>query len=109
MAPDYAYDNSSGLLGLQLDAVELQRPPDRALQLGDRLVEIGARAQLGGLCRDVRRLPLQDQEDGADAGVEAAALARVLLECVAARRRRGGEPLLRRADGLERVPYLRLD
>ena len=76
---------------------------------GDGLVQVGAGAQFAGLGGDERGLAFEDEEDGADAGVEAAALAVVLLLGVAALRRGRLESLLRRAHGLHRVAHFAFD
>ena len=50
---------------LQLHPVPLERTPDGALELGDGLIVIGARAQLERLRRDVDGLTLEDEENRA--------------------------------------------
>ena len=57
----------------------------RAMECGDRLIQIRARTQLARLRADQRGLTLQYEENGREARVEAAALAVVLLLRVAMR------------------------
>src|SRR4029453_5821571 len=70
----------------QLHVVLLQRRADRPIEDGDRLIEVGAGAELQRLRSDERGLPIQEQEDGAQARIKTPALAVVLLLGVAASR-----------------------
>ena len=93
----------------QLDVVLLQRRANRAIEHRDRLIEVGAGAELQRLRSDERGLPIEKQEDRAQAGIETSAFAVGPLLGVTASHRRRLQALIRGFDRLERVAHLRLD